>query len=347
MTLVGLAMMAFLQAPPAGSGAVAEVEECLACHGDPQMALDLPSGERRSLYVDRRALEGSVHGRDVRCTDCHPGMGEVPHPARPYRNAAEFRAGFREACKSCHFENYREAFDSVHQRSLARGDVHAPSCVECHGSHGVAPPAQPRSAISRTCAACHEGVVRTYAQSVHGRALMEEENADVPVCTDCHRGHAIADPRGSAWLLKTPEMCGGCHADAKRMARYGLSTNVLQTYLADFHGMTASLSQGAQRAPDRKVTALCIDCHGVHDITRVDEPGSRVLKANLVKTCQQCHPGATESFPAAWLSHYEPTWKRAPLVYGVKVFYLVFIPLVIGGLVVQILLHLWRVVVNR
>ena len=90
------------------------------------------------------------------------------------------------------------------------------------------------------------------------------------------------------------------------------------------------------------MTALCIDCHGVHNITRVDDPTSPVLKANLVKTCQKCHPGAPETFPAAWLSHYEPSWQKAPLVYSVKVFYTVFIPFIIGGLVLQILLHLWR-----
>jgi hypothetical protein len=90
-----------------------------------------------------------------------------------------------------------------------------------------------------------------------------------------------------------------------------------------------------------------VDCHGVHDITRVDDPGSRVVKANLGRTCQRCHEGATDSFPAAWLSHYEPSWSKAPLVYLVKVFYMVLIPFMIGGLVLQILLHFWRVVVNR
>ncbi len=35
------------------------------------------------------------------------------------------------------------------------------------------------------------------------------------------------------------------------------------------------------------------------------------------------------------------------LVYGVGVFYKIFIPFIIGGLVLQILLHLWRIVVNR
>jgi nitrate/TMAO reductase-like tetraheme cytochrome c subunit len=319
--------------------------ECLSCHGDRGLELVLADGEKQTLFVDHAALAGSVH-KDLGCADCHPAMAKVPHPSRPYRTRAEFRAGFREACKSCHFENYRQSFDSVHQKLLARGDVHAPSCIECHGAHGVAPAGQPRSAISRTCATCHEGISASYARSVHGRALLETDNKDVPVCTDCHRGHAIADPRSDAWLLGTPELCGSCHTDAEVMGRYGLSTDVLQTYLADFHGVTASLSKGRGQEGGR-LAALCIDCHGVHDIGRVDGPGSPALKANLVKTCRGCHPGATENFPAAWLSHYPPSWRRAPLVYGVKVFYWVFIPFVIGGLLLQIVLHLWRVAVNR
>jgi len=220
--------------------------------------------------------------------------------------------------------------------------------VECHGAHAIVAPGRPRSAISHTCASCHKGISDVYVRSVHGKALVETENADVPVCTDCHHAHDIADPKSASWLLKTPEMCGKCHTDSRVMGRYGLSTNVLQTYLADFHGMTASMSRDRGKAgSEARVTALCIDCHGVHDITKVTDPSSGVLKANLVKTCRKCHPGATESFPAAWLSHYEPSWERAPLVQGVKVFYRVFIPFVIGGLVLQILLHLWRVVVNR
>ena len=35
------------------------------------------------------------------------------------------------------------------------------------------------------------------------------------------------------------------------------------------------------------------------------------------------------------------------MVYAVRIGYLILIPFMIGGLVLQILLHLWRVVVNR
>jgi hypothetical protein len=35
------------------------------------------------------------------------------------------------------------------------------------------------------------------------------------------------------------------------------------------------------------------------------------------------------------------------MVYAVRIAYMILIPFMIGGLVLQILLHLWRVVVNR
>ena len=40
------------------------------------------------------------------------------------------------------------------------------------------------------------------------------------------------------------EICSNCHANKALMKKYGLSTAVSQTYVADFHGMTASLQGG-------------------------------------------------------------------------------------------------------
>jgi predicted CXXCH cytochrome family protein len=236
----------------------------------------------------------------------------------------------------------------VHHKQLAAGNAAAPACVDCHGAHDVLPASKPRTRISDTCAGCHPDVADTYLGSVHGKAL-PSGNADVPVCVDCHRTHDISDPRVASWIVKTPELCARCHTDPTMMARYGLSTAVVDTYLSDFHGVTASMTRArrSEAAEGVRVTALCIDCHGVHDITTTDAANSPVLRANLVKTCRKCHPSASESFPDAWLSHYEPSWDKAPLVHGVKVFYMIFIPFIIGGLVLQVLLHLWRVVVNR
>jgi predicted CXXCH cytochrome family protein len=325
-----------------------EVEFCLGCHGERDFKTVLSGGDTIALHVDAKAIAASVHGKGLRCTDCHAGMGEIPHPERKVKDAAEFHAGFRDACKPCHFDKYALSLDGVHSKQLAKGNDMAPGCIDCHGAHDVAPAGKPRTRISNTCAACHPDVAETYIKSVHGKALVED-NPDVPVCIDCHHAHDISDPRVTSWIVKTPELCARCHTDAAKMRTYGLSTNVVQSYLADFHGVTARTSRArtSEAMGGARVTALCIDCHGVHDITKTGASNSPVLRANLVKTCRKCHPTASDNFPDAWLSHYEPSWDRAPMVYAVKLFYVIFIPFIIGGLILQVLLHLWRVVVNR
>jgi hypothetical protein len=340
-----------LAAPPASAGdpapspASSEAEDCLACHGDAELTRALKDGTQMPLFVDAAPVAASVHGAKLRCTDCHRGYDALPHPERTYADASAFRAALRETCSSCHFEKRAQVLDGMHAAVVTRGDARAPSCVECHGAHDVKRPREPRTRVSETCGRCHAGVAATYAASVHGRAL-KSGDADVPTCADCHRAHDVSGPRDAQWLLRSPELCGTCHTDEKRMARHGLSPNVLKTYLADFHGATASLARG-RHAGDGRVTALCTDCHGVHDIAKVDAPGSRVVKENLGRTCARCHEGAGKSFSAAWLSHYEPSLDKAPFVFLVRLGYLVLIPFMIGGLVLQVLLHFWRVVVNR
>ena len=107
-------------------------------------------------------------------------------------------------------------------------------------------------------------------------------------------------------------MCADCHTDAKKMAKYKLSTQVLRTYVADFHGSTVTLFQ--RRHPDQVTNKpVCYDCHGIHDIASKSDPKKGLqVKANLLRTCQKCHPDATTNFSDAWLSHYIPTRERTP-----------------------------------
>jgi len=42
--------------------------------------------------------------------------------------------------------------------------------------------------------------------------------------------------------------------------------------------------------------ARCSDCHGAHDIQRINDPASRLNAQNLLVTCQRCHAGATAKF---------------------------------------------------
>jgi hypothetical protein len=131
------------------------------------------------------------------------------------------------------------------------------------------------------------------------------------------------------------------------MEKYGISTDVLDTYLADFHGTTVTLFE--RTSPDQPTNKpVCYDCHGVHDIVRADDPAKGLhVKQNLLQTCQNCHPTATTNFPDAWLSHYIPDPSRNQLVYFVDLFYKVLIPGTIGGMVVFVVSDVGRRVIAR
>jgi hypothetical protein len=142
---------------------------------------------------------------------------------------------------------------------------------------------------------------------------------------DCHGVHNIADPLTKQFRLRSPEICAGCHADPQRMAAYGLSTDVVRTYVADFHGMSVTLA-GRSPAGQSVEQAVCFDCHGVHDIKKVNDPSSPAIRENLLATCQRCHPNASEHFTEAWASHYIPSLEHHPLVYTVENFYATLLP---------------------
>jgi predicted CXXCH cytochrome family protein len=211
----------------------------------------------------------------------------------------------------------------------------AATCVDCHGSHDVQVPNEPRDRISLTCGQCHGSIFTEYRASVHGEALFEEQNDDVPTCIDCHGVHDISNPTATSFRVRSPELCATCHADEELMERYDISTNVFDSYLSDFHGSTVALFD--QEDPDAVTNkAVCYDCHGVHNITPADDSKSQVAKENLLATCRQCHPGATDDFPDAWVGHFQPTFEDNPALTLVDLFYKIIIPATIGGFVLLV-----------
>lgn len=124
---------------------------------------------------------------------------------------------------------------------------------------------------------------------------------------------------------------------------------MVKTYLSDFHGVTLGFYKREKEELYRpgKPIAVCTDCHGTHNISKTVGADATIIKANLVKRCQKCHKGANENFPSTWLSHYEPNVNKASLVFIVNEIYKIFMPVLIIGLLLQILLHIWRYAINR
>jgi hypothetical protein len=316
---------------------------CEGCHSQPH-AWRLKSGEKIELQVDRKALRRSVH-RGLSCRNCHQGYSSQHHPALPRTSRRQRTRAMNTACRQCHHQVYDLTREGVHQNVAERHPERRPVCSDCHGAHDVIPAAQAPARGARRCRSCHEKVFSTYANSVHGAALTEHENADVPTCADCHRAHDIRNPGIDRYRSHIPQLCGNCHSDRKRMARYDLSPNVVQSYLDDFHGVTLSFYAKEDRSV-RKI-AVCVDCHGVHDIQSTRGAHRKAIKQRLLERCRGCHPNATAAFPDAWVSHWIPGPKRASIVYWIQWFYWIVIPLMLIGLGLQVLLHFWRYVVRR
>ena len=319
------------EAPPGQQGL--DNDTCLTCHDVPGMQMELPSGEVLYLTVDGVSFITSSHGREgIACVDCHTGFDGFPHEPVSARSIREFTLDQYTLCADCHQDKYDATLDSVHQKSLAGGNLESAVCTDCHNPHSTQPPDVPRNRIPQTCERCHSQIYNEYKESVHGSALIGEGNPDVPSCTDCHGVHDVEGPTSSSFHLFSPQICADCHADEERMKRYGVSTDVFDTYVADFHGTTVILFE--ETAPDQETNKpVCVDCHGVHDMRKVDDPESRVIKTNLLATCQKCHPDADENFPSSWLSHYKPSPENNPAVFYVELFYKILIPSVIGGMV--------------
>ena len=330
--------------PPTPTGADNQV--CLGCHSNPAQQMKAANGEIISLYVDPDALKNSVHGaQNIACVMCHTNISGYPHPEYKPADRRQVTLDQYQACKQCHGDNYQKTLDSVHQKALASGDRLGAVCTDCHGAHDVRPPDQPRWRIALTCSKCHDAIFNQFKDSVHGSAL-QQDNPDVPSCVDCHGVHSIPDPTTAAFRLKSPtEMCGKCHTDPKRMGKYNISTSVLNTYVADFHGTTVTLFE--KQSPDQQTNKpVCFDCHGVHNIASVQDPQAGLeIKSNMLMVCQKCHPDATtQSFAASWMSHYEPSPTKYPVVYYINLFYKIFIPVILGFMALMVILDAaWRI----
>jgi len=314
---------------------------CKSCHALLSEPVALPSGETIDPHVDPTVIHDSVHGPQelngqpygpLQCTECHADKRDTTFPHEPLTvtTRRELTVQSADLCVECHENIAAQHADSMHAVALAEGNLDAATCIDCHGSHEIQKPNEPRERISQTCGTCHNEIEAQYATSVHGAALIGENNPDVPVCTNCHGVHQIPDPTTAVFRINSPQMCGQCHADTAMMAKYDISTDVFETYVADFHGTTVTLFE--QQSPEEESNkAVCYDCHGVHNILKPTDEHSSVIKQNLLTTCRECHPDATENFPNSWTSHFKPSLEHNPVVYLVNLFYDFLIPTVVGG----------------
>ena len=317
---------------------------CSKCHAEADHGYFL------SIHAQARA-KGDANAPT--CTSCHGGPHEILPPSDPKSKVAH--GNIPATCGSCHgqkfvmekeglssatFVNYEE---SVHGKAVTAGSTKAAVCTDCHGSHEIRPANDPKSGIYKpnvpgTCAKCHDNMRQQYVQSIHWQAV-ERGDFEAPVCTDCHGIHTIKshlDPESSVFAGNLARaVCANCHESMRMSEDYGFSGRRMTTYAASYHGLASRLGS--------TVVANCASCHGAHDILPSSDPRSSINKANLVKTCGQCHPGATDKFVQGKVHIDVPLSAdiSSIAIRWIRRIYIPMIIMVIGGMLLHNFL-IWR-----
>lgn len=200
---------------------VAIAPTCARCHGnaaymrtfDPQVRVDQFVQYQTSAHGKRMAAGES---RVATCSDCHGAHGvkrvrDARSPVAPVNVAT--------TCGRCHGDAARMApfgrdaappadwAASVHAEALLqRGDLSAPTCNSCHGSHGAAPPGV--SNVVNVCAQCHLREAELFRASPKQEIFEAIGQAE---CLVCHGNHRIESP-ADAWIgLQEGAVCTQCH----------------------------------------------------------------------------------------------------------------------------------------
>ena len=327
---------------------------CTSCHADireiPHQDKPAPVQCANCHALESQIYRASDHGIAVGagisaagCLDCH---GE-PHSLLNYRNPESpvYRLNIPKTCARCHEDRKKMSkfslsesaplksySESVHGKALMeKGLINAAMCTDCHGSHDLHAPTNPKSKIywlnvPSTCGKCHENVLQTYRRSIHGKGAMEGKR-ESPVCTDCHGEHGIKshlDPTSSVYATVISEKtCGRCHESEKLNTKFNLPADRVSSYFESYHGMASKLGV--------TTVANCASCHGAHDVLPSSDPDSSVNKAHLSRTCGKCHPGAGKQL-AMGSVHGTPSPKENHIVYYVTLLYIGLIIVVIGGM---------------
>jgi hypothetical protein len=263
-----------------------DINRCFDCH----VSLD----ERQKAIAE--SWKGSAHGgAGIGCADCHGGDPRSDQiTVAMSADAGYIGVSSRDqtvgVCGSCHSnaemmrpfglptDQYAKYWTSIHgQRLLKADDTRVAICIDCHGSHGIKKASDPTAEVyplnvPATCSRCHSDAklmepygietdqFAVYEQSVHGKALLADQDIRAPSCASCHGSHSAKPPRSS----EVVDVCGKCH------------TATQELYLESRH---AQLDKAAPK---------CWTCHGTHD---VEQPSEKLFFHETPPDyeCTTCH----------------------------------------------------------
>ncbi len=199
---------------------------CGKCHNDASFMKQF----NPALRVDQeKEYSTSVHGQLLRtgnekvatCISCH-GV----HGMRAVSDALSsvYPLNVAETCAKCHgqaahmaefkipTDQYAKYKQSVHAKALyERQDLSAPTCNDCHGNHGAAPPGI--ASVANVCGQCHARQAELFQASAHKGAF---DNLGFGECIKCHNNHDIAAPTDELIGTGEKSVCVSCHSQGDK-----------------------------------------------------------------------------------------------------------------------------------
>ena len=198
-------------------------EFCGRCHSD----ATLMHKYKPNVQTDQVAqYYTSQHGKRLKqgdkrvatCINCHSvhEIKQVSDPSSPV-----YPTNMPATCGRCHSDkdymagyslpNLSQVDDykrSVHYHALAElGDLSAPTCVTCHGSHGATPPGV--RSVADVCGTCHSHNREFFEKSPHQSAFAA---IGAPGCVQCQSNHAIERTSETMLAPGPKSVCMTCHS---------------------------------------------------------------------------------------------------------------------------------------
>jgi hypothetical protein len=315
---------------------------CGRCHADARFMKQY----NPSLRVDQVAeYATSVHGRKLReqndpkvatCVSCHPAHSIRP-PSDPASSVHPLRVA--QTCATCHGDDKYMAGrnlptdqltkyqQSVHAKAMTvKGDLSAPTCNDCHGNHGAAPPGV--SWVGNVCGQCHSVMADLYGKSVHAKAF---QNMGAPGCATCHDNHAIK-PAGIEMVgLGDGAACAACHTKDDSGGKAAAGMRATLDSLRAEHARAAATLERAEHA-GMEVSQARVDLGGANDALVKARVAVHTASLEAVKKEADAGLGVAGKAYARGVRALEDlTFRRQGLVVS-----LVIILALIAGLIMKI-----------
>jgi predicted CXXCH cytochrome family protein len=206
------------------------VRTCSKCHSDKSLIKQYnPSLPTDQFENYQTSVHGKLNGKGdantAECASCHGS--HLILPAKDVKSQV-YSSNLPVVCSKCHsdiglmqkykiptnqFEKYSNSVHGV--ALLKKGDAAAPSCNDCHGNHGAAPPGL--ESISKVCGTCHALNADLFSSSPHKKAF---DDRKVPECETCHSNHEIVTATNQLIGTTSEAVCIKCHSQSENTAGY-------------------------------------------------------------------------------------------------------------------------------